>query len=276
MPSNFRPELLARHPARLVEKKREGDKVWSLYFRCPTLPKTEPGQFVMVWLPGSEEIPISPSLHDEEKGLVRLTVAAVGPTSSALCALGAGSLVLLRGPYGRGFSRRSYSRPLLMAGGYGVAPIAFLARRLAEESMTPVICLGAKNSSSLYLLDELRGLGAELLIYTEDGSIGERGAVTDALTSRLALEEVDALMACGPELMLRKIIDIIDRAEKRPSIVELSVERLIRCGVGLCGSCSLGPWLVCRDGPVFSAERLRGTELGLWRRGWAGEVESIS
>jgi dihydroorotate dehydrogenase electron transfer subunit len=230
----------------------------------------EPGQFVMAWLPGVDEKPLSLAAADP----AALTVAAVGPFSRALHGLAVGDRIWLRGPLGRGYtlpprgsgsasasippargsSSASVSRPhaLLLGGGYGVAPLRFLAQRLLRAGHAVSMIIGARSEADLLLVDAFRALDVRLWLATEDGSAGLRGLATDAIAPALAAApaETASVYACGPTGMLRAIAAI---CQARGLPVQLSWEAHMRCGIGLCGSCEVGDgWLTCLDGPVFS------------------------
>lgn len=209
----------------------------------------EPGQFVMAWLPGLDEKPFSVS----GDGPLRITVTRVGPFSEALHRLGTGDRVWIRGPFGTAFRLRP-GRALLAGGGYGAAPLLFLAERLrAAPAGAPslTVALGARTADLLLFDGRFRALGADVRAATEDGSAGRRGRVTDIVGPLLEAGGIDAFYACGPEGMLAALEALV-RGRGVPA--ELSREAYMRCGVGLCGSCEHGGRLVCRDGPVFRAD----------------------
>jgi dihydroorotate dehydrogenase electron transfer subunit len=202
-----------------------------------------PGQFVMVWLPGLDEKPFS--LVDDDP--VTLAVAKVGPFSARLHELGLGDRLWLRGPFGHGFEIAG-ERVLLVAGGYGVAPLVFLASR-ARDVTRKVAILGAATGDDLFFQHRLAELGCEVVLVTEDCSLGEGGLCTD-IAQRLFSEEVfDMVYGCGPEGMLNRIEELCQQ-EGIPG--QLSKEAYMRCGMGVCGSCQRSGLLVCRDGPVFA------------------------
>lgn len=217
----------------------------------------EPGQFVMAWLPGVDEKPLSLAAADP----AALTVAAVGPFSRALHGLAVGDRIWLRGPLGRGYALPargldddSGARPhtLLLGGGYGVAPLRFLAQRLLRAGHAVSMIIGARSAADLLLVDAFRALDVRLWLATEDGSAGLRGLATDAIAPALAAApaETASVYACGPTGMLRAIAAI---CQGRGLPVQLSWEAHMRCGIGLCGSCEVGDgWLTCLDGPVFT------------------------
>jgi dihydroorotate dehydrogenase electron transfer subunit len=206
--------------------------------------EADPGQFVMLWLPRLDEKPFS--LVDSDP--LTITIATVGPFTQAVHSLQIGDRLWWRGPLGRGF-RLHGQRVLLAGGGYGVAPLAFLGHRARADDREVLVTVGASTSSELLLLHRFRGLGARVLVATEDGSLGRRGTVTDLVEPFLERREVDAVYACGPEGMLTALEDM---ARKHSIPTQLSWEAYIRCGLGLCGSCHREGRLVCWDGPVFA------------------------
>ncbi len=206
--------------------------------------EAQPGQFVMVWLPRLDEKPFS--LVDSQPAT--LTVVQVGPFTERMQRLREGDVLYLRGPLGNGFSLKG-RRPLLVAGGTGAAPLAFLARRLVEAGGKVTAALGARTEAELLLRERFVAAGAGLLVSTDDGSAGERGLVTDLAARQLGTGVHDVVYACGPAPMLERLAEL---CVARGVPGELSREAYMRCGVGICGSCDRGDGLlVCRDGPVF-------------------------
>ncbi len=218
--------------------------------------RAAPGQFVMVWLPGLEDKPFSLANADP----ISLTVAAVGPFSRALHQLRVGDWLWVRGPLGTGYDLPEPISPgpiLLIGGGYGVAPLLFLARRALAMSYQVMAIIGARRRQDLLLVPAFESLAIPLWLTTEDGSTGLKGRVTDAIA--LALTESSGhprtVYACGPTGMLEAVAAYC-AAETIP--VQLSWEAHMRCGLGLCGSCEVGQgWLTCLDGPVFPFNPLK-------------------
>jgi len=201
-----------------------------------------PGQFVMTWLPRLDEKPFSLVSDDP----VTLAVANVGPFSSRLHKLEVGDRLWIRGPQGRGFDIVG-ERLLLVGGGYGVAPLAFLASR-ATSVQRKVAVVGAATADEIFFEDRLRKAGCEVVLVTEDCSAGEGGLCTDIAESLLREEVFDMIYACGPEGMLDQLEECC-RGRGIPG--QLSKEAYMRCGMGVCGSCERNGLLVCKDGPVF-------------------------
>jgi dihydroorotate dehydrogenase electron transfer subunit len=233
--------------ARIVELIDEGPKVRTLVLDLHL--EAAPGQFVMAWLPGLDEKPFS--LVRAEP--VTLTVARVGPFSTAVHALHTGDWLWVRGPLGQPFtlppadSSRSRAPLLLIGGGYGVAPLHFLAERALQAGWAASLVIGARTAADAIFSGRFEALGARVAITTDDGSLGERGVATDA-AERLLDERVhEAICACGPEPML-EAVELLARRRGLPA--QLSYERMMRCGFGVCGSCAREGWLTCKDGPV--------------------------
>lgn len=218
----------------------------------------EPGQFVMVWLPGVGEKPFSIAAAAP----LALTISDVGPVSHALNEIGVGEKVWIRGPFGQGY-RLIGKRHLLVGGGYGAAPLAFLAEEALKQGHQVSVCLGAKTEEDLLMESELSRLGCLMRVATNDGSKGLKGLVTKQVKKAILENKPDSLYACGPTGMLLALAEL---CKQHNLPCQLSFEGLMRCGVGLCGSCELaeglcarvglpGGWLACHDGPVVSLER---------------------
>lgn len=217
------------------------------------LPDAQPGQFVMLWLPGIDEKPFAVA----DPGPLTVTVARVGPFSTALHSSHVGDRVGWRGPYGNGYRLDEDRAALLVAGGYGAAPLHFLAMRAVERGIPTSVALGARRALDLLYVDRFEELGVDLVIATDDGSAGRRGYVTDA-ASRVIVEGSDvAVYACGPEPML---VALHRLCLEQGVPGQFSLERYMKCGFGICGQCALDDLLVCQDGPVLTAEELEGVQ----------------
>ncbi len=234
------------------------------------VPNAQPGQFVMLWLPGVDEKPISIAAPDP----LTLTVARVGPFSTALHQCRVGDRLGWRGPFGRPFALDPRRPAVLVGGGYGSAPLHFLAARALADGLPLerlIILLGARRQDQLTFVSRFRALGVEPIIATDDGSVGFKGYVTDAMQTYLdahTLEPLPVIYACGPEAMLVALYRI---ARQRGLDAQLSVERYMKCGFGLCGQCAIDGLLVCQDGPVFTLDQLDGVrDFGRFHRSATG------
>jgi dihydroorotate dehydrogenase electron transfer subunit len=200
----------------------------------------------MVWLPGLDEKPFS-LLSDAP---LTFAIAAVGPFSRAVHTLREGDKVWCRGPFGHGFEPRG-AKHVLVGGGYGSAPLLFLARRIRAQGGSVRAILGARRERDLLFVDAFAAEGAAVDVATEDGSAGTRGLVTDVVAPLLVSGPPDTLYACGPHGMLMALADLCRRSHVQ---AQLSWERYMRCGIGLCGSCEHEGRLVCTDGPVLDLD----------------------
>jgi len=216
----------------------------------------EPGQFVMVWLPHVDERPFA-VMNDQP---LALTVAAVGPFTEALCGLQPGARLWLRGPYGTAFPGPT-GPLLLIGGGSGTASLALLAKNTIALGHQITAVVGARSDDGLMLVDHLAGLGAQVHIATDDGSGGTQGTVIDVLQMLPPFLNETCVCACGPEPMLSAVCAWAVRSHLACWV---SMERLMKCGFGVCGACHAGDRLVCRDGPVFALreyERMQALEI---------------
>jgi dihydroorotate dehydrogenase electron transfer subunit len=252
----------------LVAVRTESPSVKTFTFTDKLCSKAKPGQFLMLWIPGVDEIPLS--IMDASDGLVSVSVKAVGDATRHMHNLEAGATVGVRGPFGNFFTE-SRGKVLLIAGGTGTAPLLFLAKQLAAKTERLSFVQGAKNKNELLFVGEIGGVCQEknIITTTDDGTAGLQCLVTQPLAALFEKERFDMVYTCGPEIMVKKIFEL---TEKHKLPIEASLERLMRCGIGLCGSCMIGKYRVCRDGPVFTAVQLREIkgELGVSKIGFDG------
>ncbi len=244
---------------RIEEVRKEAKGITTLRFRDTV--RALPGQFIMVWIPLVDEIPMSLSWVGERKGI---TVRSVGEATEALANMEVGGKLGIRGPYGTHFSIEG-KRVLIVGGGTGIAPLAPLVEKNKEAEITSI--LGAKTAGELFMVERFEA-GGEVYISTDDGSAGFKGTAFSLAVKIMKKERFDQIIACGPEPMLKSIAEM-GRKEQIP--VQISIERFMKCGIGLCDSCAIGRYLVCRDGPVFAGEELLKTpDFGCFRRDAAG------
>lgn len=233
-----------------------------------------PGQFVMLWVPGVDEIPMSVAFDDGKE--LRITFFAVGDTTQALAKMGVGDLVGLRGPFGTFYEWEPKQHLLLVAGGYGASPMYFAARQASEDGCTLDVVVGARSKDHLLYVRQLQELPRTTVhIATDDGSIGHKGYNVDVLKQLLAAGGIDQVFACGPERMLVAVSDITAQA-KVPS--QLSLERYMKCGYGLCGNCVVDPLGIrlCVEGPVLKNEMARKVaEFGKYHRDALGKKQAF-
>ncbi|MBQ9726961.1 MAG: dihydroorotate dehydrogenase electron transfer subunit [Kiritimatiellae bacterium] len=242
-----------------------------LVLRAPEIAAAAaPGRFVHLRVPALEASalrrPFSICDADPATGSLSILYKEVGRGTAAMAALAPGDRVDLMGPLGRGFPLPPPDADvLLVGGGYGVAPLHFLAKVLSSTPRTGRIVLfaGGRTAADLLLLGGFRALGVEIRPATDDGSLGDRGLVTAPLDAFLEDAGPAArravLFACGPFPMLRALDE---RAAARGFAAWLSLDRRMACGVGACCGCAqkvrdpdgaVRVATVCGDGPVFPA-----------------------
>ncbi len=252
----------------------ETPTVRTLYFHDPVLADVKPGQFAMVWIPGVNELPMSVMVSDVG-GQAALTVRKRGESSTALYNLSVGRQIGVRGPYGNSFEIKD-GKILLIGGGTGLVPLMRLIK-FSKPSNEITLLMGSQTKNEVFFEEKAKELipGSNLTVIpvTEDGSYGEKGYVTDVLEKLLEENTYDAIYTCGPELMMYKTVQM---ANKKGIFVQASLERMMKCGVGICGSCCVNDDLVCRDGTIFDGDHLSTkSEFGHSHRTKSGILEEI-
>lgn len=226
----------------------------------------EPGQFVNLWLPGIDEKPFSVS--DISGALMELSIKKYGSFTSKLFECHEGDYVGLRGPFGKGvFSLQKNS--LLVGGGIGIAPLRYLAHRLAQENLPFISLLGGLSKDDLLFYKDFEAV-SRCYFTTDDSSFGHKGRVTDLLAQIIEEQKIEYVYAAGPEVMYLPLLEILKRYDLP---YEISFERYMKCGIGICGQCTLdGSGIrVCLEGPVLNREQIAHiTEIGSVHRDASG------
>lgn len=236
----------------------------------------KPGQFVNLWLPRIDEKPMSIAYSDENEFWV--TMFAVGDFSRKMHQLQVGDLVGVRGPYGTHFRFQQKQRLVMMAGGYGAAPLYFLTTEALKQDCQIDFVIGARSSEHLLYLDRIGGLkNVTFHITTDDGSKGIKGYNVLVLEQLIASKKrfLDCVYACGPELMLKRISEICDFHNLS---AQISIERYMKCGFGICGQCCVDPGgqRMCKEGPVVDNKlALKIAEFGKYHRDSVGKAHSF-
>jgi len=247
--------------AMITSVSKEAVGITTLRFRDEA--EVRPGQFYMIWMPNVDEVPMSASYISMEKGI---TVKEVGDATRALCKLKVHDRIGVRGPFGNGF-KIPKGRVLIAGGGTGMASLLPAAEEIGNPGRVDVL-IGAKTASELILLERARKASNEVQISTDDGSRERKGTVVDMVQEHLEGKRYDMVLGCGPERMLSSMLKVCDKASVE---CQLSLERYMKCGVGLCGSCVIDGIRVCKEGPVFSSAELRKMkEFGSSRRDECG------
>ncbi len=258
----------------------ECNGVRTFFFKMNSTKTPKPGQFVMVWVPGIDEIPMSISSCDDI-GNWAITVKVVGECTKALYELKAGDYIGVRGPLGNYFALPPIPNKhvVLVGGGIGMAPLKFLSYELKKSNIQFQVIEGAKVDSDLIFIDEIFDITRENCKFTcctDDGSYGQKGFASFIFENYLKdikpekYKEI-IVFTCGPEFMMKELLKICNDHG-----IEMfaSLERIMRCGCGLCGLCAIEPLglLVCKDGPVFKREILNKMEdFGKFKRDFTGK-----
>ena len=229
----------------------------------------QPGQFVMVWIRGVDEIPMTLSYRNS------ITVQKVGDATEKLFELKEGDELGIRGPFGKGYTLPEKDENILIvAGGVGSASIALLADYAQEKGACLTTILGARNADELLFIDRFTSCG-NLHITTDDGSAHRCGFVTDIL-SEMDTSCYDRIYSCGPEMMMKAVFNILEQNGDLER-TEFSLHRYFKCAIGVCGACCMDNegLRVCKDGPVFNGMQLVDSEFGLYMRGPSGNKKSF-
>ena len=244
-----------REPLKITQIVNEARNVKTFMFdKNIKAEEAWPGQFVIAWIPGVSEKPYSLSYNDPMGITVKKFENPESTFTPALFEMDVGDRVWFRGPYGTGFPMKQLnsSKVYLIGGGTGIAPLANLAESLKGSQITSFI--GAKTADDLIFEERLRKAG-EVIVTTDDGSHGRKGVVTDAMKDYRFSPDGKAAI-CGPEIMSLYAAETLEQSID-PTEIYVSLERLMKCGIGLCDSCNIGPYTVCQDGPVFRWQEKR-------------------
>ncbi len=226
----------------------EGENLVTLFFNHEL--NAKPGQFIMLWLPGVDQKPFSIAYQD--KTSFGITIFAIGEFTKKMLNIKKGDLLGIQGPYGHGYSTECYSAALV-GGGCGTASLALLADELASQAKKVNFIIGARNKDTLLYLKRYENTSVNIMPCTDDGSYGFKGFTTQALTELMKKEKIDKIYTCGPEIMMKKVMNISDEFGKE---CEVSMERYMKCGFGVCGQCVVdgSGARICKEGPVLSKE----------------------
>jgi dihydroorotate dehydrogenase electron transfer subunit len=246
----------------IIDSKNEAKNIKTIFFESKE--KITPGQFYMIWIPDVDEIPMSVSYID--KKIKGITFKNVGKATDALFNLKKGDNIGVRGPYGNGFKINGRSI-LFVGGGTGIGMLAPAVEEAVRKNISSTVILGVKNKNELFFENRFRKCGAEVYVSTDDGSKGYKGFASDIAKQILSKNKFGYILTCGPEVMMKKLLDLSKNIQ-----FQASLERYMKCGIGICGQCCIGEGLrVCRDGPVFDGKTLKNAEdFGVYKRDAAG------
>lgn len=276
---NERQELYQPHPAQIVEIIEENSqiKTFILAFADQDLNKSfsfEPGQFMMLSVPHCGEAPISISSSPTQPGTIHLSIRAAGKLTDAMHQLNTGGTVGLRGPYGRAFPMDDLVGHdlLFVAGGIGLAPLRSVINtclaesRFADSRIT--ILYGSRTPSDIAFQADLGSWQANSQVdcrltvdVAEPDWQGGVGLVTTLLDQVELNPTRTKALVCGPAIMIKAVIGQLKNRDYQNKNIITTLERHMKCGVGLCRHCHMGSTLVCKDGPVFTWEELHKLDI---------------
>ncbi len=249
MARNFEVEILSNEEV--------AEKIFRLIVDAPELAEnSRAGQFVQVKISDEFTLRRPLGIAGTLNGRVKIFFRAVGRGTENLSTKRAGERLKILGALGNGFSSRE-GKILLVGGGMGLAPLLCTAENFSAD-----VLIGGRNSGEvIFWCEEFRPHVEEIFITTDDGSYSKKGFVTDFLPEILSKKNYSAIYTCGPEIMMRGVAKF---AREKNLPCEVSFEKRMACGLGACLSCSIdtvdGRKKVCKDGPVFDAQKIFGGE----------------
>jgi len=255
----------------------ETSNIKTFIFRPETPILFETGQFVEITMPGIGEAPFTPSSSPSVKNTLEVTIMKVGGVTEKLHEAKIGDIVGIRGPYGNGYPLEKFKNKevLIIGGGVGIAPLRSLLLTLFEELNNYkkiILCYGTKMPEDVVYKrlfpewDKIKRL--EILRSVDRCPVESRwdetiGLVTCLLNNVNVDLSNSVAVVCGPPIMMKfTTLKLVEQGHK-PENIFLSMERNMSCGLGKCGHCAIGPYFICKDGPVFTFEQLKD-EQDIW------------
>jgi len=256
---------------RVLSRRQETGDTWTIEVAgidsspVPTL--FQPGQFAMFYEHGIGEIPISCSGMGEN-GHPQFTIRAVGRVSSALCNKQAGACLGMRGPFGRPWpvADIGQSHVLFVAGGVGLAPLRPAIRLVLNQNPPQCdaeVCIGARSPSAILYRDEwlhwrhAQGIDVRVTVDQSEGSWHEDVGIILGVLPRRLPRAPRLAMICGPDIMMRAVAHDLLALGYQPEEIHVSLERNMKCAVGICGHCQVREQFLCRDGAVYRWDQAR-------------------
>lgn len=261
------------HPATIVEKIREAEDINTYRLQLVDEQTRQhfrfnAGQFNMVYLFGVGEVAISIVSDPDEPTFLDHTIRAVGRTTKAIADLQPGDVLGIRGPFGQGWPLEEARgrNVVIVTGGLGCAPVVgaieYIFRRRGDYGSVRIIH-GVKTPKDLLYRERFERWGrfpdTEVLLTSDqpDKTWHYHIGVVTELFERVAIDPGNSIvLMCGPEIMMRLGVSILMRRGISETAIYLSLERHMECGIGLCGHCQLGPYFLCKDGPVMRYDRV--------------------
>lgn len=233
--------------AKVVSNKEISKDIYKLVVEDDA--EIKAGQFYMLKLNGATFLPRPISICEKSENKLTFLYAVVGNGTKEFTKLKEDDEISLTGPLGNGFDlEKEYNKVALVSGGIGTAPMLELAKKLRKKNPDQKIDLYAGFRDDVYLIDELKKYVNEVYISTNTGKNGHKGFITEILKP----EDYDTVLCCGPEIMMKKVIDM---CKEKNVAVYVSMEKHMACGVGACLVCTCktkdGHKRTCKDGPIF-------------------------
>jgi len=255
--------------AEIIDIKQESPTIKTFVLKPERKMKFQTGQFMEVAIPGFGEGPFTPSSNPNDDNKLEFTIMNVGRVTKALHGMKKGDLVGVRGPYGKGYPLKEFEKKeiLIVGGGVGLAPLRSLVYALFNDVAKYkglYIKYGAKTPADLIYKDEIRewsGNGKSEVALTVDkgdntwkGNVGLVTTILDNLKIDLANS---VSVVCGPPIMMKFTTFKLSEIGYKPDQIYLSMEKNMSCGIGKCGHCRVGSYYACKDGPVFTYNKVK-------------------
>ena len=259
-----------------IEKTiKETPTVKTLIFKDILSFNANPGEFLMVWIPGIDELPMSIMVYPQN-GYAAITIRRHGIGSTSLFNKKSNDVIGIRGPYGNQFKVYQNTKNLLLiGGGTGLVPLLRLISVLKNFHIRKcTLIIGAKTKKEVFFHNiaksYLSNIPHKIYVTTEDGTYRYKGNTVSLAKKLIDKEKFDMIYTCGPELMMANIFKL-SLLHSIP--IQASLERYMKCGIGICGSCCIGDKLVCKDGTVFNSTQLSlfSDEFGICYRDKSGK-----
>lgn len=241
----------------ILDKKQLSPSFFKLAIQSKYISENSlPGQFIELRV-STEQAPLLRrpfSIHNTDKtnNSIEVLFEVLGDGTQLLSKRKQGEAINVLGPLGTGFNIKSSNTAILIGGGMGVAPLFFLAKEVVAICKSVIVLIGAKTKEQVMCEDDLKKLGAQVFVSTDDGSYGQKGLVTDLINIQPSI-----IYACGPQPMLKSVASL---AAKNNIYCQVSLEAFMACGIGACKGCAIkstsGYKMVCKDGPVFSSKEI--------------------
>ena len=250
---------------KIIDKEHFSEHVVKFEVEAPEIARSRrPGHFVIVRVgDGGERIPLTIAASDPECGSITLVVQEVGVSTRKICALNVGDCFTdIVGPLGQATHIGKVGTVVCCGGGVGVAPLLPIVRAMKEAGNRVVTILAARTAELVILRDQVAPYSDEVIVMTDDGSLGRRGLVTEGLEDVINREKVDQVVAIGPAVMMKFVAKLTKKYDI-PTMVSLNT--IMVDGTGMCGACRVTvdgkTRFVCIDGPEFDAHKVDFDEM---------------